>query len=240
MQVELLHHTPLNVCSTAIRMCYDTHSKSDSENDKSYEKAGTKDRDLIRRIGVKMKHNSVLNHLQYTFRITGISTKTLLALTRHDIGTEFTVQSTRFTVHKGGSYTQTKDESINKDLKVIELIVNKAIKRKCKNDDIAMLLPQAYQYNLVMTASLNAIKHLLKLRLDGKAHYDIRAMAKLMQDEIPVDHQYLLIDEKTYIEDDESQELISAGDRLFFNGYDPRYNTYSNKGLVPELDKISL
>jgi len=31
MTVELLHHTPLVVCSTAIRTCWDSHDKSDSD-----------------------------------------------------------------------------------------------------------------------------------------------------------------------------------------------------------------
>lgn len=97
MKVELIHHTPLAVCSQAIRTCWDSHHLSDSED---LNNCGQKDLELIDRIGNKMKHESVKNHITYNFKIDGITTKTLLALTRHDVGVEFSVQSTRYTCHR--------------------------------------------------------------------------------------------------------------------------------------------
>ena len=50
MQVELLHYTPLHVCSHAIRTCWNSHSKSDK---------GKLDENLIYRVGNINKHKSV-------------------------------------------------------------------------------------------------------------------------------------------------------------------------------------
>ena len=51
MIVELLHSTPLNVCSRAIRTCYDSHHLAGDF---------VKECDLIERVGNKNKHGSVL------------------------------------------------------------------------------------------------------------------------------------------------------------------------------------
>ena len=64
MIVELLHSTPLNVCSRAVRTCYDSHHLAGDF---------VKECDLIERVGNKNKHGSVLEHLVYSFSIDGIS-----------------------------------------------------------------------------------------------------------------------------------------------------------------------
>ena len=93
MKVTLLHHTPLHIVAGAIRTCWASQARSDSTVDT----CGPEDKALIDRIGNKMKHESVKNHMTYNFYFEGITTKTLLALTRHDVGVEFSVQSTRYT-----------------------------------------------------------------------------------------------------------------------------------------------
>ncbi len=91
MKVELLHHTPLEVCKTAIRECYDSHDKSDN--------MGEKDRKLIHRVGNISKHSSTLEHLVYSFRIEGVSRLLLQEFARHRIAS-LSVKSTRFTSGK--------------------------------------------------------------------------------------------------------------------------------------------
>ncbi len=65
MKVNLRHFTPLEICSTSIRTCWNSHDKSDN--------GGEKDKELINRVGNKFKHGSVLEHLVYNFEIQGIS-----------------------------------------------------------------------------------------------------------------------------------------------------------------------
>jgi len=204
MKVELLYHTPLWVCAKAIRTCWASEDKSDSpellkENFRLSSKAldilvGEKDKELIDRVGNKNQHSSVLRHLVYTFNISGVSTKTLLAFTRHKTGVDFSVQSTRFTTKKRKDkldFTQTGNDEINSMLDDIMDIVQKAINKGYSNDDIAMLLPQAYQYTFVVTMNAQAVQHFLKLRTSKTAHYDIRELAYEIFEALPEEHKYL-------------------------------------------------
>ncbi len=193
IKVELLHYTPLWVCSDAIRTCWDSGNLSDTGlKSKMHDVLGKKDADLIDRVANKFKHESVKNHIQYNFAIKGISTKTLLALTRHDVGVEFSVQSSRYTCKKSEmKFTKTKNENINIALDKIIEIINETVKSGGDCDDIAMLLPQAYQYNLACSFSLQALQHFLSLRLKKDAHWDIRDLANELASAIPEDHLYL-------------------------------------------------
>ena len=190
MEVKSLHNTPLDICSRAIRTCWDSHDKSDG---------GEADNKLIDRIGNKMKHESVKNHINYTFEIKGITTKTLLALTRHDIGVEFSVQSTRYTTSKSvkndkAFYTKSKNDTVNDCLYDIYQMVVKCVKEGVSNDETSMLLPQAWNYNLVCTMSMSALQHFLLLRESKDAHWDIQDLAKHLREAIPEDHKYLFKD----------------------------------------------
>jgi len=203
MKVELLWNTPLLVCVKAIRKCWASEEKSDTWVDlktKEFDckdgdnKIGEKDKELIYRVANKNQHSSVLRHLVYTFDISGVSTKTLLAFTRHKAGVDFSVQSTRFTTKKRKDkleFTQTNNDEVNSMLDDIMNIVQKAINKGYSNDDIAMLLPQAYQYTFVVTMNAQAIQHFLKLRTSKTAHYDIRKLAYAIFLELPEEHRYL-------------------------------------------------
>ena len=185
MNVELIYHTPLDLVNSGIRMCWNSESKSDNN--------GPIDQALNVRIANKLKHSSVLRHSLYVFRITA-STKTLLAFTRHHAGVEFSVQSTRYTTSKRADkleFTETNNPTINGYLDAIMKIVQEAIKSGASNDDIAMLLPQAYNYQWQVSMNAQAIQHFLKLRTSPGAHYDIRAVAHAMYDSLPEDHKYL-------------------------------------------------
>jgi thymidylate synthase (FAD) len=89
MQVKLMQHTSLEVCAYAIRTCWQSFDKSDE--------GGQKDKDLIHRVGNKLKHASTLEHLNYTFFISGISRALLQELARHRIAS-LSVKSTRYTL----------------------------------------------------------------------------------------------------------------------------------------------
>lgn len=188
MKVTLLHSTPLIIGSTAIRQCWDSHHLSDN--------GGEEDKHLIDRIGNKMKHTSVKNHINYTFDISGVTTKTLLALTRHDVGTEFSVQSTRYTTKKSvkngtAGYTESKSEKVNIYLKQILEMIKDCVDSNEANDEISLLLPQAWKYNLICTMSMGAVQHFLTLRLKKDAHWDIQELANRIYNALPEDNKYL-------------------------------------------------
>jgi thymidylate synthase ThyX len=148
--------------------------------------------------------------MTYNFFFEGITTKTLLALTRHDVGVEFSVQSTRYTTKKAvknntASYTLSKSDKVNKYLVQINDMIIDCVNSNEANDEISMLLPQAWQYNLTCSMSLTAVQHFLALRLKKDAHWDIRDLANHILASIPKDHLYLYDD---YISD--TQEPING------------------------------
>jgi len=89
MKVDLLQHSSLEVCAHAIRTCWQSFDKSDD--------GGEKDKDLINRVGNKFKHASTLEHLSYTFYISGVSRALLQELARHRMASP-SVKSTRYTL----------------------------------------------------------------------------------------------------------------------------------------------
>lgn len=96
--VELLHFTPLSVCSNAIRTCWSSFEKGDC--------GGEIDKGLIYRVGNIFKHASTLEHLSYSFFIKGISRALLQELSRHRIAS-LSVKSSRYTLkelRKEGSF----------------------------------------------------------------------------------------------------------------------------------------
>lgn len=107
MKVELLQHTSLTVCAIAIRTCWASHDKSDN--------GGEKDKDLIDRVGNKFKHASTLEHLTYTFYISGISRALLQELARHRMASP-SVKSTRYTLKE-----LKEEESFTDGMSMIEL-----------------------------------------------------------------------------------------------------------------------
>lgn len=128
MKVTLLHNTPLWVCARAIRTCWDSHDKSDTQfydiplNEiyyGAYENpfdfdiiqegiCGEKDKELIERVGNKNKHSSTLEHLCYSFEIDGISRACLQELARHRMAS-YSVKSSRYTLK------ELKDENFEFD-----------------------------------------------------------------------------------------------------------------------------
>lgn len=90
MKVLLEHHTPLKFCIKAIRTCWNSHHKSDG---------GEADQELLIRVGKKLKHESVLEHIVFNFYITGISRACLQELARHRMAS-LSVESTRYTLKK--------------------------------------------------------------------------------------------------------------------------------------------
>lgn len=111
MTVKLIEHTALENTAMAIRKCWASEGKSDSEHELiplihsetgdemsySITHCGPDDKALIDRIGNKYKHASTLEHLVYKFDIDGISRACLQELARHRLAS-LSVKSTRYTL----------------------------------------------------------------------------------------------------------------------------------------------
>jgi thymidylate synthase (FAD) len=199
MKVDLLHYTPLWVCSKAIRKCWASECKSDN--------GGDVDKALILRVGNKNKHSSTLEHLVYSFDISGISRACLQELARHRHAS-LSVKSTRYTLKelKDEEVFTTDDKGMDRASKYVvlprNLIVSKCIVAaldnlrallitNLSNDIVKYVLPEAYKTSLVWTINARALQNFLSLRTSKAALWEIRDLAYELYNKLPEDHTYL-------------------------------------------------
>lgn len=180
MKVKLLNKPDMSIIIEATRTCYDSMSKSDN--------LGDKDLALLKKI-IDSKHESVLEHMVFTFKITDISRACLQELTRHRIAS-YSVKSTRYTLKE---LRDTPDNELEKFLiEDIESIVKSSAIDSLKKikmmlnmsnpdmDKIKYALPECYKTKLVWTINLRSLRNFLKLRLSLKAHQEIRKLATII------------------------------------------------------------
>ena len=197
MQVTLNHYTPLTICSTAIRTCWQSFDKSDN--------GGEKDRDLIDRVGNKFKHASTLEHLVYSFYIEGISRALLQELARHRMAS-LSVKSTRYTLKelKNEEPFDAKDKAraakylVLTDNKIVDEMSIKALDnlrdvlaQGISNDIAKYCLPESYKTELSWTINARSLQNFLTLRSNKSALWEIRKLAHIIFDALPADHRYL-------------------------------------------------
>jgi len=196
-KVTLKSHTNLNVCSDAIRTCWDSFENSDN--------GGDKDKALIDRVGNKFKHGSTLEHLVYTFFIDGISRAVLQELARHRI-TSLSVKSTRYTLKElkncgfiDGANAQkylvmTGNEPV--DSASIDALrnVQKMLLNGTSNDIVKYCLPESYKTTLTWTINARSLQNFLNLRTNKSALWEIQQLAHSVYNELPSDHKYIFDD----------------------------------------------
>ena len=200
MKITLLHHTPLVVCASAIRTCWQSFDKSDH--------GGEKDKALIDRVGNKFKHASTLEHLVYTFYIQGISRALLQELARHRIAS-LSVKSTRYTLKELKEeepfmlkdIIRAKKYLVFTDIDLVNEMSIKALenlrlvlKSGISNDKAKFCLPESYRTELTWTINARSLQNFIGLRSDKSALWEIRDLAKALYEHLPDDHQYLFDD----------------------------------------------
>jgi len=200
MTITLLNHTPLVICSNAIRTCWQSFDKSDN--------GGEKDKELIDRVGNKFKHASTLEHLVYTFYIKGISRALLQELARHRMAS-LSVKSTRYTLKelkneekfdindkdRASKYLVFTDEEMVDEMSIkalenLRVVLNSGI----SNDKAKYCLPESYKTELTWTANARSLQNFISLRSDKAALWEIRELAINIYDTLPENHQYLFKD----------------------------------------------
>jgi thymidylate synthase (FAD) len=197
MKVTLHHYTPLVICSDAIRTCWQSFDKSDN--------GGEKDRDLIDRVGNKFKHASTLEHLVYNFYVEGISRALLQELARHRMAS-LSVKSTRYTLKElkeEAAYSVDDTERASKYLVMtgVEMVDQMSIKalenlrlvlvEGISNDRAKYCLPESYKTELTWTINARSLQNFISLRSDKAALWEIRDLANLVYNTLPIEHRYL-------------------------------------------------
>ena len=197
IEITLMHHTPLAVCAHAIRTCWQSFDKSDD--------GGEKDLALIDRVGNKYKHASTLEHLVYTFFISGISRALLQELARHRVAS-LSVKSTRYTLKELKNSEPFKEDDYEGARKFIVLThhnlidtasikalnnLQEILKSGTSNDIAKYCLPESYKTELTWTVNARSLQNFLALRSSKSALWEIQNLARELYRSIPKEHQYL-------------------------------------------------
>lgn len=216
MNVKLLFHSPLWLASHGCRMSHDNHDKSDTTDVQMFPndyclddcymerngEAGTKDKELIARVGNKLKHKSVLEMLVYWFDIDDISRACLQELARHRTA-RLTVKSSRYTLKQ---LKDAPENSMNTFLvscgdKIADgynfqqlQLLRSGLKEGVSNDKMKYMLPEAFKTRLQWQIDMRNYQSFLELRLDKSALWEIRELAYATYKALPPEHRYLVND----------------------------------------------
>jgi len=175
---------------------------------------GSKDFDLIKRVGFKMKHESVLEHSLIVLEIEA-SRALLQELSRHRIGISPTVKSTRYTLKElkneeefstygcGGMFYDFDRASrylyLTGDYKVdsasIEALENlrKLIEKDKSNDVVKYALPEAFKFKGQYSFNLRSLVHLLELRTNRDVLPEFQQLCVDIIDALPDDYKELIL-----------------------------------------------
>ncbi len=200
MEVTLMSYTPLDVCSHAIRTCWNSFDKSDN--------GGEKDKALIDRVGNKYKHSSTLEHLSFSFYIQGVSRAVLQEIVRHRVAS-YSVRSTRYTLKELKNIEPFREDDYSGAEKFIVLTGNEEVdsasikalnnlqailKSGISNDIAKYALPESYKTELTWTINARSLQNFLQLRTSKSALWEIRDLANMVYNSLPKEHQYLFKD----------------------------------------------
>ena len=191
LKVELLRHTPMpeETISLAAKLCYSKASISDLK-----ERISSKDQSAFIEKLMGMGHESVMEHVSFTFGIEGVSRVLLAQLTRHRIAS-FSVQSQRYVSYENGfgyiipdSIASLGEEAVRKYHEQMETIQSwytdwqKQLGNQGErsNEDARFDLPNACEPRIVMTMNVRELRHFFSLRMCNRAQWEIRRMAEEM------------------------------------------------------------
>lgn len=177
---------PIVITYMACRQCY-----SKLGGKELFENVGTTDREKMTTLVKKVLdsgHHSVLEHLHYTFAVSGISRAASHQLVRHRIAS-YSQQSQRYCNMGDGGFVV--PDSVNIDPKASR-IFNDALKgcREAYKALVALGVPQGDARFILPNASLTAViismnarslLNFFELRTCGKAQWEIRKVAKAIQ-----------------------------------------------------------
>jgi thymidylate synthase (FAD) len=142
---------------------------------------------------IESGHGSTIEHVVFTFGISGVSRTLSHQLVRHRAGVAFDQQSQRYVTYKGPatmlpatiedadpSIRARYEEQVSGALEVYGDLVEAGI----PGEDARFVFPNATRTNLVMTTNLRALIHMSGLRLCTMAQWEIRRLFQLIRQEI--------------------------------------------------------
>src|SRR6188472_3891483 len=190
---EIAQQYYLPLIYTACRTCYSELEPQDIfDRATSGQVATEKQQDLIRRV-IESGHGSTIEHIVFTFAISGVTRTLSHQLVRHRAGVAFDQQSQRYLNYKRPSYMvpgslQDAPPEL-RDRFVAEMddslsFYGEMLEAGIPGEDARFVMPNATRTNLIMTANLRALIHMSGLRLCTMAQWEIRRLFQLIRHEV--------------------------------------------------------
>ena len=142
---------------------------------------------------IESGHGSTIEHIVFTFAITGVSRTLSHQLVRHRAGVAFDQQSQRYVTYKGAATMlphsiaegdpDTRERYEEQVAGALELY-GEMVGAGVPGEDARFVFPNATRTNLVMTANLRALIHMSGLRLCTMAQWEIRRLFQLIRQQI--------------------------------------------------------
>lgn len=196
MEVQLLSHTqnPQRVIYAAAKQCYskkDAYSIFQSAEKESPGTISAFIKELMQR-----GHLSTVEHVSFTFAISGVSRVCTHQLVRHRIAS-YSQQSARYVDMDNFEYVVPslieKDALLKeKYIKAVEqaketyqqmkayITEKKNLDKEAINQDLRFLLPQAVTTKIVVTMNCRELLHFFAERLCSRAQWEIREVGEKM------------------------------------------------------------
>ena len=153
--------------------------------------------EVLRRI-IKLGHESVLEHINLTYSVKGLSRACLHELERHR-HISLSVESTRHTLRKQlndkVALSRISKGASGEWLKAIENVKRIADTfTDTPNDELKYFLPEFWPTNLILTSNVRELRHILNLRTAPQALKEFRNLAHELFNVVPEQFKYLLQD----------------------------------------------
>jgi thymidylate synthase (FAD) len=187
MYVKLIDYPldPALLVACGGRICYsdkhasDIYKMSDDEANKMVQHA------------IDSHHDSLFEHVNFTFLIEDVSRVLSHQLVRHRIMSPHQRSQRYVTLHKGEYVTPKSIEENPEAKKIYDFAVDQAaaayqtlIDMGIPKEDARYIYPNAAHTQLIITINGRSLQHMLGLRLCNRAQGEIREMAELMLKEL--------------------------------------------------------
>lgn len=188
MKVTLIDHTinPEAKIAIAARMCYTNLPATEMIANLTEEKC----LEMVKKI-IDVKHDSILEHVSFTFVIEGVSRVLTHQLVRHRIAS-YHQRSQRY-VKEGDaevicppsiSITPGAAKVFNETMATINEAYLKLVKLGVPGEDARYVLSSATASQIMVTMNARTLIHFFELRCCMRAQWEIRAMADAMLEKV--------------------------------------------------------
>ena len=183
MKVTLLTHTPEpeKIVAAAARCCYSNDDPDKLLDNMTDEKAAK----FLQKLN-DLGHQSPIEHVSFTFAISGVSRALLAQITRHRLAS-FSVRSQRYCGFNSSDFVKPPvledseveaifDGALDQCKYSYDILIDSGIPK----EDARMLLPNASATSMVVTMNARELLHFFSLRCCTRAQWEIRNLANEM------------------------------------------------------------